>query len=184
MARLLWQLEAQPPSPPRRPRSSPELLPRCESPSPSLEIRASGGRGCLRKLAHRVGLVLTFAQAAQSVGHRCWRSHLAVSPPLPCTFPLLRADSQALSQVRGHPGHRSTERFLGTQLPGKCFPREESVKDKAASNHPAGSENEPLSALAQLWTRPHNWSTGQPGKVLSCGGTVYHTKGKMQKNKH
>lgn len=39
-------------------------------------------------------------------------------------FSFLRADTQALSHVRQCPVHRTTEMFLGTQLQGSCFHKE------------------------------------------------------------
>ena len=124
------------------------------------------------------GLVFTCTQAAQAPGHCCqrwWCPCLKNVPwsdrPLCCTFSFPGAHSQALSQVRPRPGHRTVEMFLGTQLQSSCFHKEEREERKAPNDHQAGSENEPLSALSQLWTQglasASQLVNGAAGKVQS-----------------
>lgn len=76
--------------------------------------------------------------------------------------------------------------FLGTQLQSSCFHREEREDRKAPNDHQAGSENEPLSAVSQLWTQglasASQLVNGAAGKVQSQGGRVSHAKVKMQNN--
>lgn len=71
--------------------------------------------------------------------------------------------------------------FLGTQLQSSCFHREEREERKAPNDHQAGSENEPLSALSQLWTQGlasasqlvkwGSWEGPKPGrKSVPCKG--------------
>lgn len=53
----------------------------------------------------------------------------------PCVpFSLLRAETQALSQGKKCPEHRTVEMFLGAQLQGTCFRREGNEEEKAANN--------------------------------------------------
>lgn len=113
-------------------------------------------------------------------------SSLIRSSSLLYTFSFPRAHSQALSQVRPRSGHRTVDMFLGTQLQSSCFHREEREERKAPNDHQAGSENEPLSALSQLWTQglasASQLVNGAAGKVQSQGGRVSHAKVKMQKH--
>ena len=102
-----------------------------------------------------------------------------------CSFSFLRAHPQALSQVRPRPGHRAVAMFPGTELQGSCFHRGE--KEKEASNDQwAGSENRPLSALAQLWTQGQASAsqlvTGAASRVHSQGGSMHCAKLEMRQN--
>lgn len=77
-------------------------------------------------------------QAAQFPGH-CFQKWCDSLGTLPLCVPFsgLGADTKALTQVRKRPGLRTLELFLGIQLQGTCFHREENEEEKAANNHHA-----------------------------------------------
>lgn len=110
-------------------------------------------------------------------GGPAWETFLLILA-LPSSF--LRACTQALSQVRPHPGPGTVETFLGTQMQGSSFHKEREEEEEAHNDHTAASKNEPLSALAQAldpWTASASHrSTGQLGKVQSQGGRESHTR--------
>lgn len=160
----------------------PVLPRRCNSPAP-LQVQ------CMPRTGEEAWAVPAVPprRPASLKGHHCrrWGPCLGNLPAdqrfllaLPSSF--LRACTQALSQVRPHPGPGTVETFLGTQMQGSSFHKEREEEEEAQNDHRAASKNEPLSALAQALdprtASASHRSTGQLGKVQSQGGRESHTR--------
>lgn len=156
------------------PSLAPALLSRCNGPCSSQLLHAWGGRGCLGSAGSPSsggGRGPPLHPASQSPGHCCqrWCDSLGTLP-LSVPFSRLRADTQAFSRVRKRPGLRTLEMFLGTQLQGTCFHREENERRQPTITTP-------LREPALICTDP----ALDPADGVS---QRLHTKLKRQRNKH